>query len=132
MAIKGQEGKEIFFQNNKTPSPTRSKGKSVRISLPRQVESPEREKRNIRFGSPNGKHRASPSKDRSPRSSPSHSDYYAGFSEPPAPTALPIPPTHWMAPLPVVTKPVSFMSGSCGQNLLCNLQEFNMLVQVQA
>lgn len=117
-------------------SPTKGKPKSVRNS-PRgksQHDSrPEWEKNRVRFGScsyssprgsPNGKLRGNPSK--SPRQSPTYAELYAGFSDSPAPAALPKPPSHWMSTIQMMTARQSCQTEAVGfatnMKLLLNAQ----------
>ena len=92
------------------------------------------EKNRVRFGqsnylsprgSPNGKSRGTPSK--SPRQSPSYTELYAGFSDSPAPAALPKPPSHW---IPAVQEMKT--GRSCHREAVRFAQNIKLLLNAQA
>jgi hypothetical protein len=121
MALKNQET-IVFYSNNKSVvSPTRSKPRVMKnnnfqTNSKAKMDYSEQNDRLIRARSGNGgsgifvpsrgfsnKTRTAPSKERNPRLSPLQGEFYAGFTESPAPTAVPKPPSHWVIPLKMVS-----------------------------
>lgn len=123
---------------SKSNSPSKGKPKLSRNS-PRGKQfdfAHEWEKNRVRFGhssyisprgSPNGKSRGTPSK--SPRQSPSYSELYAGFSDSPAPAALPKPPSHWMTSIQRMS---ACINHSCSREAARFAPNMKLLLNAQA